>query len=105
MSADNGTKTTMVFDGKQANYGKYRLKLRGEFCARGIQVALGLKFKDVLPESEDAISQTAKQKEVVKSNGGAGQRSPPVDVGERLTSNSNSRSNSKGTSMEPRVRW
>ena len=68
MSADNETKTTTVFDGKQANDGKYRLKLRGEFCAKGIQAALGPKFKDLLQESEDATSQTAKQKEVVKNN-------------------------------------
>ena len=57
-----------MFDGKQANYGKYRLKLRGEFCAKGIQAALGPKFKDLIPESEDVTSQTAKQKEGVKSN-------------------------------------
>ena len=68
MSADDETKTTTVFDGKQENYGKYRMKLRGEFCAKGIQAALGPKFKDVLPESEDATSQTVKQKEAVKSN-------------------------------------
>ena len=73
MSADDETKTTTVFDGKQENYGKYRMKLRGEFCAKGIQSALGPKFKDVLPESEDATSQTVKQKDAVKSNiGGMG---------------------------------
>ena len=37
MSVDNETKTTTVFDGKQENYGKYMMKLRGEFCAKGIQ--------------------------------------------------------------------
>ena len=73
MSADDETKTTTVFDGKQENYGKYRMKLRGEFCAKGIQSALGSKFKDVLPATEDATSQTVKQKEAVKSNiGGMG---------------------------------
>ena len=35
---------------------------------KGTQAALGPKFKDSLLESEDATSQTAKQKEAVKSN-------------------------------------
>ena len=68
MSADDETKTTTVFDGKKENYGKYRLKLKGEFTTKGIQAALGPKFKEALPESKDATSQTAKQKETVKSN-------------------------------------
>ena len=73
MSANDETKTTTVFDGKQESYGKYMMKLRGEFCAKGIQAALGPKFKDLLPESKDETSQTAKQKEAVKRNiGGMG---------------------------------
>ena len=49
------------------------MKLRREFCAKGIQAALGPKFKDLLPESKDETSQTAKQKEAVKRNiGGMG---------------------------------
>jgi hypothetical protein len=35
---------------------------------KGIQAALGPKFKEALPESEHATSQRAKQKEAVKSN-------------------------------------
>ena len=66
MSAAEETKTTTVFNGKQEDFGKYRLQLRGEFCAKGIQAALGPKFKEALPASETASGQTAKQKEAVK---------------------------------------
>ena len=68
MSAAEGTKTTTVFNGKQQEYGKYRIQAKGEFTMKGIQAALGPKFKDSLPEYEDTTSQTAKQKEGVKSN-------------------------------------
>ena len=67
-SADDETKTTTVLDGKQEKYEKYRLKLSGEFTTKGIQAALGLKFKDLLLETKDATSQSANQKKAVKSN-------------------------------------
>ena len=66
MSADEETQTTTVFDGKQENYGKYRLNLRGGFMTKGIQAALGPKFKDALPASEAASGQTTKEKEAAK---------------------------------------
>ena len=68
MSAAEETKTTTMFDGKQATYGTYIIQVKGEFMTKGTQAALGPKFKDSLLESEDATSQTAKQKEAVKSN-------------------------------------
>ena len=68
MSAAEETKTTTVFNGKQEDFEKYRLLLRGEFCAKGIEAALGPKFKEALPASEAASGQTAKQKEATKHN-------------------------------------
>ena len=64
MSAAKETKTMTVFNGKQEDFGKYRVLLRGEFCAKGIQAALGPTFKEALPASEAASGQTVKQKEV-----------------------------------------
>ena len=66
MSAAKETKTTTVFNGKQEDFNKYRLQLRGEFCVKGIQSALGPNFKEALPESEAASRQTVEQKEAVK---------------------------------------
>ena len=68
MSAAEETKTTTVFNGKQEDFGKYRLLLRGEFCAKGIQVALGPNFKEALPASETVSGQTLKEKEMIKHN-------------------------------------
>ena len=68
MSAAEETKTTTVLNGKQADFNKYRLQLRGEFCVKGIQSALGPNFKEALPESEAASRQTVEQKEAVKHN-------------------------------------
>ena len=68
MSAVKETKTTTVLNGKQEDFGKYRLLFRGEICAKGIQAALGPKFKEAFPASEAASGQTAKQKEALKHN-------------------------------------
>ena len=68
MSAAEETKTTTVINGKQEDFNKYRLQLRGEFCVKGIQSALGPNFKEALPESEPASRQTVEQKEAVKHN-------------------------------------
>ena len=68
MSAAKEMKTTTVFNGKQEYFGKYRFLLRGEFCAKGLQAALGPKCKAALPASEAASGQTTKQKEAVKHN-------------------------------------
>ena len=68
MSATKEIETLTMFDGKQESFGKYRLQLTREFCAKGAQAALGPKFKELLPESEAASGQTAKQKEAVKHN-------------------------------------
>ena len=54
MSADNETKTMMLFYGKQENYGKYRMKLRGADLrmiasgtkkANGTMEMIGIKVK------------------------------------------------------------
>ena len=68
MSATEGIKTSIMFDGKQEGFGKYRIQLTGEFLTKGAQAALGPKFEELLPESEAASGQTAKQKEAVKHN-------------------------------------
>ena len=36
MSAAKETKTTTVFNGKQPEYGKYRIQVKGEFMTKGI---------------------------------------------------------------------
>ena len=43
-------------------------QLKGEFTAEGIEGALGSKFKDVLPEVENASCQAASKQESVDSN-------------------------------------
>ena len=68
MSATKETKTPTVFNGKEQEFGKYRIQLRGEFLGKGAQAALGPKFEELLPESEAASGQTAKQREAVKHN-------------------------------------
>jgi hypothetical protein len=68
MSATEETRMTTTFDGKQANYGMFRTQIKGEFMAKGIQAALGLNFKDELPASEGASSQSKKEIEAVKNN-------------------------------------
>ena len=68
MSASEETKTTTMFNGKQQEYGTYRIQVKGEFMTKGIQAALGPTFVEALPASENASGQTAKQKEATKSN-------------------------------------
>ena len=68
MSAAEETKTTTVFNEKQEDFGKYRLQLRGEFCAKGIKAAFGPKFKEALLASEATSGQNAKQKEALSHN-------------------------------------
>ena len=44
MSTTKKMKTLTMFDEKQESFGKYKLQLRGEFCAKGAQASLGPKF-------------------------------------------------------------
>jgi hypothetical protein len=48
--------------GKQLIYRKYRIQLKGEFMAKGVQGALRPKFRDLLPASENVSGQTASKK-------------------------------------------